>query len=124
MKLLFVCVGNSCRSQMAEAIANESGYYAESAGTRPNNMVSNNARLALYELGINTSKLYPKSVDQIDSDGFDMIISMGCGVECPALPIDLDWGLDDPEGKDMNFFRETRDKIVNLISELSKQTDA
>tara|TARA_B100000073_G_C23510145_1_gene483453 strand:+ start:322 stop:651 length:330 start_codon:yes stop_codon:yes gene_type:complete len=109
---------------MAEAIANESGYYAESAGTRPNNMVSNNARLALDELGINTSNLYPKSVDQIDSDGFDMIISMGCGVECPALPIDLDWGLDDPEGKDMNFFRETRDKIVNLISELSKQTDA
>ena len=124
MKILFVCVGNSCRSQMAEAIANELGYYAESAGTRPNNMVSNNARLALNELGIDTSNLYPKSVNQIDSDGFDMIISMGCGVECPALPIDLDWGLDDPEGKDMNFFRETRDKIVNLISELSNQTDA
>ena len=49
---------------------------------------------------------------------------MGCGVECPNLPIDIDWGLDDPEGEDLSVFRETRDKIVHLISELPNQTDA
>ena len=124
MKLLFVCVGNSCRSQMAEAIANEMGHYAKSAGTKPSNMVSNNARLVLDELGIKTSNLYPKSIDQINSNNFDIIISMGCGVECPNLPIDIDWGLDDPEGEGLSVFRETRDKIVHLISELPNQTDA
>ena len=124
MKLLFICVGNSCRSQMAEAIANEMGHYAKSAGTKPSNIVSNNARLVLDELGIKTSNLYPKSIDQINSNNFDIIISMGCGVECPNLPIDIDWGLDDPEGEDLSVFRETRDKIVHLISELPNQTDA
>ena len=109
---------------MAEAIANEKGHYAKSAGTKPSNMVSNNARLVLDELGIKTSNLYPKSIDQINSNNFDIIISMGCGVECPNLPIDIDWGLDDPEGEDLSVFRETRDKIVHLISELPNQTDA
>ena len=109
---------------MAEAIANELGHYAQSAGTKPSEMVSNKARLVLNELGITTSNLYPKGIDKIDSDDFDIIISMGCGVECPNLPIDIDWGLDDPDGKDLDFFRDTRDKIVRLISELPNQTDA
>ena len=124
MRLLFVCVGNSCRSQMAEAIANELGHYAQSAGTKPSEMVSNKARIVLDELGITTSNLYPKGIDEIDSNDFDIIISMGCGVECPNLPIHIDWGLDDPDGKDLDFFRDTRDKIVRLISELPNQTDA
>ncbi len=109
---------------MAEAIANELGYYARSAGTKPSEMVSNKARLVLDELGIATSNLYPKGIDEIDSNDFDIIISMGCGVECPNLPIHIDWGLDDPDGKDLDFFRDTRDKIVRLISELPNQTDA
>lgn len=109
---------------MAEAIANELGHYARSAGTKPSEMVSNKARLVLDELGITTSNLYPKGIDEIDSNDFDIIISMGCGVECPNLPIHIDWGLDDPDGKDLDFFRDTRDKIVRLISELPNQTDA
>jgi len=124
MKLLFVCVGNSCRSQMAEAIANDLGYDAKSAGTKPGIAVSEDAVLVMNELGIETSNLFPKNVDNFDPTDFDMIISMGCGVECPTIPIDQDWRLDDPLGRDLNFFREIRDKIVHLISELPNQTDA
>ena len=97
MRLLFVCVGNTCRSQMAEALAKHKGYEAQSAGTSPGSAVAPEAIEAIGEKGIDMGGQYPKSVDDIDGTGFDRIISMGCGVECPALPMDRDWGLDDPD---------------------------
>ena len=63
MKLLFVCVGNSCRSQMAEGIARSLGHEAASAGTHPATVVSSNAVLACAEIGIDISNQQPKSVD-------------------------------------------------------------
>ena len=124
MRLLFVCVGNSCRSQIAEAIAKDLGYYASSAGTDPEQNVSKNAIEVLDEMGIDSSGLFPKTIDSIETNGFDKIISMGCGVECPNLPIDYDWGLEDPHGKDLRVFREVYEKIERKILSLNDDTDA
>jgi arsenate reductase len=108
MRLLFVCVGNTCRSQMAEAIAKNLGHYANSAGTHPGNKVA-----------INTiDRQRPKSISEIDITGFDKIISMGCGVECPEINIDIDWNLKDPYGQDLDFYRQTRDRISKYIHQL------
>ena len=115
MRMLFVCVGNSCRSQMAESIANSLGHDAFSAGTEPSTEVSKNAILVLEEQGYPTQGLAPKSIDDLFPGDFDLIISMGCGVSCPNVPIDHDWGLDDPVGGSIEIFRQTRDEILKLI---------
>ena len=115
MRLLFVCVGNSCRSQMAEGIARSLGHDAASAGTHPATKVSPNAVLVCAEIGIDISNQQPKSVDNFSADDWDAVISMGCGVSCPAMKIDEDWELDDPHGQSIEVFRETRDAIRDRI---------
>lgn len=125
MKLLFVCVGNTCRSQMAEALAKDMGFKVQSAGTHPGKNIAANAILVIEELGIEINNQYPKSIDHIHTESFDKIISMGCGVRCPNLVISEDWGLDDPIGKSLDFYRKTREKIQSLLQKLSQtQTDA
>lgn len=118
MKLLFVCVGNTCRSQMAEAISRELGHYAASAGTNPGKEIAPNTIKVVSELGISLENQFPKLVDDIETESYDKIISMGCGVSCPDLNISEDWGLDDPHGLDIDFYRKTRDKILKLVSDL------
>ena len=125
MKLLFVCVGNTCRSQMAEALAKDMGFKVQSAGTHPGKNIAANAILVIEELGIEINNQYPKYIDHIHTESFDKIISMGCGVRCPNLVISEDWGLDDPIGKSLHFYRKTREKIQSLLQKLSQtQTDA
>ena len=121
MRLLFVCVGNTCRSQMAEAIARKMGHEAMSAGTKPpeNKGVAELAIEVLMEIGISTEGLHPKSIETIIPSDFNMIISMGCGVSCPSIPIDRDWGLEDPHGHDIDFYRVIRDKIREKLQMLS-----
>jgi len=110
---------------MAEAICKSLGHSANSAGTHPGREVNANAIRVLQEKGIESSDLFPKSIDDIVTDGYDMIVSMGCGVECPNLPIDHDWGLEDPHGKSIEIYRSTRDTIIDLMSDLiQKRTDA
>ena len=110
---------------MAEALAKEMGFKAQSAGTHPGEEIAVNAVNVIKELGIEMDNQFPKSIDMIDTKGYDKIISMGCGVECPNLPISSDWGLDDPVGHDIIFYRNTRDKIQLLLEKLSQtQTDA
>jgi arsenate reductase len=104
---------------MAEALAKDLGHEAMSAGTKPGGNVAEGALEVLRDLGIDASAQYPKPVDAIDATGFDIIISMGCGVECPALPIDEDWGLDDPHGGGIEVYRDTRDRILEHLSGLS-----
>ena len=118
MRLLFVCVGNSCRSQMAEGIARHLGHEAASAGTQPAGQVSANAITVLESKGIETEGLKPKSVDLFEADDFDMVISMGCGVSCPAMRIDEDWGLDDPVGQSLDVFEATANEIERRLSQL------
>ena len=89
MRLLFVCVGNTCRSQMAEGIASDLGHEAASAGTHPpeSGRVAEYAIDVLEELGIDTSGLRPKNINAVYPGEYDAIISMGCGVSCPTIPI-------------------------------------
>ncbi len=119
MRVLFVCVGNTCRSQMAEALARDLGHDSSSAGTHPGNAIAENAISVVEELGIEMKDQFPKSIDSIDTSDFDKIVSMGCGVECPNLPIDEDWGLSDPFGEAIESYRETRDAIRRMLSNLT-----
>ena len=122
MRLLFVCVGNTCRSQMAEALAKEMGFEAQSAGTHPGKEIAENAVKVIEELGFQMKGQFPKSINSIETNKYDKIISMGCGVECPNLPISTDWGLDDPVGNDIDFYRNTRDLIMQKLEKLSDST--
>lgn len=102
---------------MAEAIARHLGYDAQSAGTHPAERVSSNAIRVLEEMEISTEGLYPKLVEDIEITN-QKIISMGCGVSCPTIRIDDDWGLEDPVGQPLEVFRltaqEIQQRLVNL----------
>ena len=123
-RVLFVCVHNSGRSQMAAAFAKALGrgrVQAESAGTMPSPHVNTLVVEAMKEKGIDISRNTPKLLTQEMADRADRIITMGCSVEeaCPALflPVE-DWGLDDPEGKPMAEVRRIRDVIEGKVKEL------
>jgi arsenate reductase len=104
---------------MAEGIARSLGHEAASAGTHPATVVSPNAVLVCAEIGIDISNQKPKYVDNFSADDWDAVISMGCGVSCPAMKIDEDWELDDPYKQSIEVFRETRDSIRDLIIRLT-----
>jgi protein-tyrosine-phosphatase len=129
-KVLFVCVGNASRSQMAEAFANHYGrgkIIASSAGTNPATEIDPNAVEVMKEKGIDISGRKPKPIDFNEVSTADVIVTMGCGAEgfCPATFLERvrDWNLDDPKGKPIEFVRKIRDeieeKVKALIEELS-----
>ncbi len=124
MKVLFVCVGNSCRSQMAEAWARHFGLEAASAGTEPAASVSRNAIAVMEEAGVSMEGHAPKVLDWSALDSYDRTITMGCGVaeSCPTLHTDEDWGLDDPVGQSVEVFRQVRDDIKARVQALADET--
>ena len=103
---------------MAEAIARSLGHDAASAGTHPASQVSTNALKILESKGISTEGLYPKLVDDIDWQSYDMVISMGCGVSCPMIRIDQDWELEDPVGQPLEVFEACAETIEANIRSL------
>jgi arsenate reductase (thioredoxin) len=122
LKVAFVCTGNSCRSQMAEGWAKQLGsdvLEVYSAGTHPSEGVNRNAIVVMKEAGVDISSQYPKILDEIPFE-MDILIKMGCGVVCPFVPnkYEEDWGLEDPVGKPIEEFRETRDIIKAKAQEL------
>lgn len=128
VKVAFICVGNSCRSQMAEGFARHYGsdvLEAYSAGTKLAERVNPNAIKVMKEVGIDISSQRPKLLEEIPSK-VDILITMGCNVQCPYIPCRQreDWGLDDPDGKPIEEFRKTRDiiegKVKNLIEQIKK----
>lgn len=118
MKVLFVCVGNSCRSQMAEGLARAMGLEAASAGTHPADKVAPHALTVLHERGINTEGMQPQSLDEFQPEHYDKVISMGCGVHCPAIKIDDDWGLEDPVGQAYEVYERTAAEIERRLKSL------
>ena len=112
---------------MAEGIARDLGHEAASAGTHApeNGRVAEFAIEVLGEIGVDTSDLRPKNIDAVYPGEYDAIISMGCGVSCPNIPIGEDWGLEDPHGESKEVYRKTRDAIRILVSKLvESKTDA
>jgi len=120
----FICVGNSCRSQMAEGFARkyaDSLFNIYSAGTHPASEVHRYAVEVMKEKGIDISGQYPKHLSDIPA-GLDIIITMGCGVECPYVPSKHreDWGIKDPVGMELSDFQMIRDIIEAKVLELVK----
>ena len=126
-RLLFVCIENSCRSQMAEGFARALGggrVLAFSAGSRPSGEVDARAIRLMLERGVELSVQRSKGLDELPADGWDTIVTMGCGDACPHLPARrrLDWDLPDPKHLDDDGFRAVRDRIRRLVHELIQET--
>jgi arsenate reductase (thioredoxin) len=117
VNLYFVCVGNSGRSQMAQAFAERAGHEARSAGSRPHYEVEPNVIRAMDEVGIDLSGRRPKAIDPADVEWADVVVTMGCGDACPVLPGKryLDWNLDDPFGLPVEEIRPIRDDIERRV---------
>ena len=122
--VLFVCVHNSGRSQMAEAFFNDlAGGRARaiSAGTDPAREVNPAVVEAMREVGIDTGASLPKALTAEMLEQADLVITMGCGAEevCPATSVKTeDWALEDPAGKSPDKIREIRDEIKEKVSAL------
>lgn len=118
----FICVHNSCRSQMAEAWAKHLGSEVldvYSAGTENYPEVKPKAVEVMEEAGVDMSGFKPKLLSDIPAK-LDFLITMGCNVECPFVPCKHreDWGLEDPSGGSLDDFRATRDMIKAKVEEL------
>lgn len=125
MRVLFVCVHNAGRSQMAEAFFNhlaEGRGEAKSAGTLGAGTLNPVAVEAMAELGIDMSAQQPKLLTPELVAWADHVVSMGCGVDAEACPTKFlvtdDWGLDDPAGQDLDAVRRIRDEIQAKVREL------
>jgi protein-tyrosine-phosphatase len=124
VRLLFVCVGNSCRSQMAEGFARALAggrVEAHSAGSRPAGYVHPQAIRLMAERGIDISGQDSKGITELPAGvTWDYVVTMGCGDACPFLPARhrLDWDLPDPVALPEAEFRSVRDRIERLVTEL------
>jgi len=122
-KVIFVCVENSNRSQMAEAFAHIHGadiVEAFSAGSRPSGRINPKAIEAMKELGYDLAMHASKGLDEFNVKEFDAAVTMGCGDECPLVLAKnrLDWKLPDPKQMPPEQFREIRDLIEAKVKEL------
>jgi protein-tyrosine-phosphatase len=127
--VLFVCVHNAGRSQMAAGFLRDlAGDRVEvlSAGTQPKNEINPSAIEAMAEVGIDITGQQPKVLTEDAVKASDYVITMGCGDECPWFPgkIYLDWVLDDPAGLGVESVRPIRDKIKDLVTALVTEIDA
>jgi len=118
----FICVHNSCRSQMAEGWAKKLGtdvLEAYSAGTENYPEVKPLAVQVMEEVGVDMSEHRPKLLSDIPPQ-LDILITMGCNVECPFVPCKHreDWGLTDPSGGPIEDYMKTRDIIKEKVEEL------
>lgn len=121
-KLLFVCIENSNRSQMAQAFALMSGEVdAYSSGSKPSGIVNPKAIAAMKELGYDLSVHKSKSLDEVrDFAPFDAVVTMGCGDACPWMPATqhIDWQIPDPRNMEPEEFNKVRDLIAEKVKEL------
>ena len=126
--ILFVCVENAGRSQMAEGFFNQKyapkGYHAISAGTRPVSQINPLAVQAMNEVGIDISSQKSKIITEDMIRSSAKSVNMGCieKTECPLLFINnvIDWGIEDPEGKSIEMVREIRDEIDRRVREIAE----
>jgi protein-tyrosine-phosphatase len=120
MRVLFVCVENSNRSQMAEGFARHLGADAHSAGSRPSGRVSPKAIAAMAERGIDIAQNKSKSLQDLPDQRWDWVVTMGCGDACPFVPAKnrADWALPDPRDLEPDEFNKVRDEIEARVRAL------
>lgn len=125
MKVLFICLENSCRSQIAEGFARQMGLNAESAGVKAGSGINPDALKVMDEIGIDISAQFSKAIDQEKLPNYDVVISM-CSVKtadfCPSTFIgtQANWNIEDPKGQEIEVFRRVRDEIKSKVEELAK----
>jgi protein-tyrosine-phosphatase len=124
-RLLFVCVENSNRSQMAEAFARIHGgekVEAYSAGSRPSGRINPRAIEAMRDVGYDLSQHQSKSLSEIPDIEYDFVATMGCGDECPFVRAKEreDWNIPDPKEMSPAEFRKVRDMIEDKVISLLK----
>ena len=122
-RVLFVCVENSNRSQMAEAFAHRHGQgrvEAYSAGSRPSGQINPKAIAAMREIGYDLSQHTSKSLSEIPDVEYDYVATMGCGDECPYVRAKRreDWEIQDPKNLSTEEFRAVREEIESKVKEL------
>jgi protein-tyrosine-phosphatase len=127
--VLFVCLHNAGRSQMSQALfdaAAEGRHHALSAGTTPAERVHPEVLQAMLELGIDLSDRRPQLLTRELAEQADVVVTMGCGDECPYIPGRryLDWELPDPKGRPLDEVRATRDEIARRVRDLIAELDA
>lgn len=130
-RVLFVCVENAGRSQMAEAFARRKGFQAESAGTMPAKSVNPRVVEAMAEKGFDFAHNKPKGLTMEMIDHADVVVTMGCSVEevCPRPMLAkmqkklIDWNLEDPRGKSLPEVRRIREEIERRVEELAQSTE-
>ena len=126
--VLFVCLHNAGRSQMSAALferAAEGRHEASSAGTTPGEHVHPEVVEVMREIGIDLADRVPRKLTTELAEQADVVITMGCGDECPYIPGKryIDWDLEDPKGRPVDEVRATRDEIARRVSELLEELD-
>jgi arsenate reductase (thioredoxin) len=122
-RALFVCLHNAGRSQMSQALFERAAagqHEARSAGTTPGERVHPEVVEAMRELGIDLTHRTPRKLTTADAEWADVVVTMGCGDECPYVPgvRYVDWDLADPKGRPLEEVRATRDEIERRVTEL------
>lgn len=119
-RILFVCVENACRSQIAQAFARQQGgtaIEAHSAGSKPRGSVDATAISVMRERGIDMSRHASKGFDALPQITWDVLVTMGCGDACPHLPAArrVDWQIQDPARQPVEVYRQIRDVIDGAV---------
>jgi arsenate reductase len=122
-RALFVCLHNAGRSQMSQALFErgaEGRHEPRSAGTTPGERVHPEVVEAMAELGLDLSGRVPRELTRADAEWADVVVTMGCGDECPYIPGKryLDWDLPDPRGRPLAEVRATREEIATRVQAL------
>jgi arsenate reductase (thioredoxin) len=125
---LFVCLHNAGRSQISEALftrAAEGRHEARSAGTQPGDRVHPEVVEVMNEIGVDLRRRTPRPLSDEDARWADVVVTMGCGDECPYVPGRryLDWDLPDPKGMPVESVRELREEIAERVSSLVAELD-
>jgi arsenate reductase len=121
-RVLFVCVQNAGRSQLAQALYEQRGGEARSAGSKPAERVRPEVVEALREVGIDIEGRKPSEISQDDVEWAELVVTMGCGDACPVLPGKryVDWELPDPSEMSLDEVRKLRDEIELRVSRLAE----
>ena len=127
-KILFVCVENARRSQMAQGFAEAIGkgkLEVYSAGSRPSSSVDPLVIEVMKEKGIDLTAKRPKGLNDLPPIEMDFLVTMGCEETCPAVPSRkiIAWEIPDPKGKPIEVFRSVRDTIENKVRVLLKEAE-
>jgi protein-tyrosine-phosphatase len=128
-RVLFVCLHNAGRSQMSQALFERAAagrHDAESAGTTPADRVHPEVVSVMHEMDIDLADRVPRLLTTEIAEGADVVVTMGCGDECPYIPGKryIDWELEDPKGRPPAEVRAIRDDIARRVRALVEQLDS